>query len=129
MRLQFARALLVGGDLRLEVVDVLQRIARGVGAAAEQRIKLLLAEPAALDQQEIVDVDAFFEDVGRARAHRARRDAADVGVMAARGDPEQDRLARVVEHRRADGDVGQMRAAVVGRVEREDVAGADACPR
>ena len=45
--------------------------------------------------------------------------------MAARGDPEQDRLARLVEHRRADGDVGQMRAAVIGRVERENVAGAD----
>ena len=35
-------------------------------------------------------------------------------------------LPRVVEDRRADGDVGQMRAAVIGRVQRENVAGADA---
>ena len=34
-------------------------------------------------------------------------------------------LPGVVEHRRAHGDVGQVRAAVVGRVQREDVAGLD----
>ena len=42
--------------------------------------------------------------------------------MAARGDPEQDALLPVVEDRRADRDVGQMRAAVVGRVDHVDVA-------
>ena len=46
--------------------------------------------------------------------------------MAARSRPEQDRLGFLVEHRRADGDVGQMGAAVIGRVEREHVARADA---
>ena len=43
--------------------------------------------------------------------------------MAARGDPEQDFLA--VEHRRAHGDIGQMRAAVIGRVDGVDVARPD----
>ncbi len=46
--------------------------------------------------------------------------------MAARGDPEQDVLLPVVEHRRADGDVGQMRAAIVGRVDDVNVARFDA---
>ena len=53
------------------------------------------------------------------------RDAADIGVVPARGDPEQDRSLPVVEHRRADRDIGQMRAAVVGRVDGVDVAGPD----
>ena len=41
-------------------------------------------------------------------------------MMAARGDPEQNLL--LVEHGRADGDVRQMRPAVVGRVDRINVA-------
>ena len=85
-----------------------------------------LAEAAALDQAEIVDEHAFLVDGGGARRHRARRRAADVGVVAARGDPEQDASSPVVvEHRRADGDVGQVGAAVVGGVEGEHVAGTD----
>ena len=86
-------------------------------------IELLLAEAAAIDDFEIVEQDAFLLDIGRVRRHRARRNAADIGVMAARGDPEQDVLA--VEDRRADRDVGQMRAAVIGRVDRIGVAGPD----
>ncbi len=85
---QFAHAHLVGGDLRLDVVDVLQRIARGIFGAGEQRIELLLAEAAAVDQLEIVDVDAFLFDRGGVRRHRTGRDPADVGVMPARSDPE-----------------------------------------
>ena len=87
---QLGDAFLVGGDLRLEVVDVLHRIAGGILRAGERRHQLLLAEAAAIDQLEIVDVDAFLLDVGGVRRHRAGRDAADVGVMPARGDPEQD---------------------------------------
>ena len=86
-------------------------------------VSLLLAEAAAIDQLEIVDIDAFLLDRGRVRRHRARRNAADIGVVAARGDPEQN--FPPVEHRRADGDVGQMRAAVIGRVDGIDVAGPD----
>ncbi len=43
--------------------------------------------------------------------------------MAARGDEEEDLLAGVVEDRRDHGDIGQMRAAVIGGVEHEDIAG------
>ena len=125
---QLLHALLVGGDLRLQVVDVLQRIARRISGAGQRGVELLLAEVAAIDQLEVVDIDAFLLDRGRVRRHRARRDAADVGVVAARGDPEQDLALVVVEHRRADGDVGQVRAAVVGRVDGVDVAGRDRCP-
>src|SRR3546814_6305659 len=49
-------------------------------------------------------------------------DLADVGVVAARADVEQQLLPGVVEHRRDDGDVRQVGAAVVGGVQRVDVA-------
>jgi hypothetical protein len=42
--------------------------------------------------------------------------------------PEQDLLAVIVEHRRDHGDVGQVGAAIVGGVQREDVAGLDLAP-
>ena len=95
----------------------------------EQRAQLLLAEAAALDEPEIVDQDAFLVDGRRERRHRAGRDAADVGMVAARGDVEEDLPGVLVEDRRHDGDVGQMRAAIVGRVEREDVARPDVARR
>ena len=50
-------------------------------------------------------------------------------MMAARGDPEEDLAAASSNTGVHDGDVGQMRAAVVGRVEREDVARAACRPR
>ena len=123
---QLLHALLVGGDLRLHVVDVLQRVARGVSGAVEQPVKRLLAEAAALHQLEIVDIDPFLLDRGRIGRHGARRDPADIGMMAARGDPEQDACLREVEDRRAYRDVGKMRAAVIGRVDDVDVARRDA---
>ena len=57
--------------------------------AGEQRARLGLEEAAAVDQLEVVDVDAFLLDGGRARRHRAGREAADVLVMAAARDVEQ----------------------------------------
>ena len=122
---QLGDALLVGGDLRLEVGDVLVRVAGRVGVVGQERVQLLLLELAALDDAEIVDQHAFLVDRGGERRHRAGRRAADIGMMAARGDVEEDFLAGVVEHRRHHRDVGQMRAAIIGRVEREDVAGMD----
>jgi hypothetical protein len=52
--------------------------------------QLGLAEAAAVDELEIVDDDALLVDRGRPRRHRARRHAADIGMVAAAGDPEQD---------------------------------------
>ena len=126
---QLLHALFVGGDLRFQVVDVLHRIARRIFRPGQRVVELALAETAAVDQLEVVDVDALLLDRRCVRRHRARRDAADIGMVTARGDPEQDRSFFAVKHRRANRDVGQMRAAVVGRVDRVDVARRNACPR
>ena len=48
---QLLRALLVGGDLRAQVGEVLLGIAGGVAAGGQQRAHLRLAEAALLDQQ------------------------------------------------------------------------------
>jgi len=64
---QFLHALEVGGDLRLEVVDVLHRIARRISGAREQRIELRFAKPPAIDQLEVVNIDAFLFDRGCVR--------------------------------------------------------------
>ncbi len=80
-------------------------------------------EGAPVDHLEVVDDDAFLVDGGGQRGHGARRHAAHVGMVAAAGGVEQDGLAVRVEHRRDHGDVGQVGAAIVGRVEHEDVAG------
>ncbi len=59
---QFLHAFLVGGDHRAQVGDVLLDVARRVLARGEQRDGLLLAQPAFLDQQEVVDQHAFLLD-------------------------------------------------------------------
>jgi hypothetical protein len=63
-----------------------------VGVVGQQLDEFGLAEAAALDHLEIVDQHAFLVDGGGERRHRAGRHAADIGVVAARGRPEQDRL-------------------------------------
>ena len=68
---ELLHAFLVGRDLRLDVVDVLKRVACGVFCAVEQLIKCLLAETAAVDQLEIIDVDALLLDGDGVGRHRA----------------------------------------------------------
>ena len=85
--------------------------------------RFLFQKTSAFDDLEVVDVDAFFLDAGGARRHRAGRQAADILMVAAAGDEEQDAAAPGIEHGRHHRDVRQMRAAVVGRVEHIDVAG------
>src|SRR3546814_20799972 len=87
---KLAHALLVGGDLRLEVGDVLIRVARRPAARGEDRAHFRLAEAALRDQPEVVDEDALLLDRAARRRHRARRRAADIGVVAAAADGEQE---------------------------------------
>ena len=119
---QLPRALLVGGDLRAKVGEVLLDVAGGIASGGEEVAQLGLAEAALLNQQLIIDQHAFFVDATAVRRHRSRRDAADIGVVAARADEKEYVAARFVENRRDHGNVGQVRAAVVGRVEHVDIA-------
>ena len=114
-RVQLARAFLARRQLRFEVGDVHARIARRPLAAGQQFMNFLLAESVVLHQLEVVDDHAFFFDGGGIGRRRARGFAADVGVVAARCDIKQ-QLPGVGEHRFDDGDIRQVRAAVVGRV-------------
>ena len=82
-------AALIGGDLRLQVGDVLRDVAARPGVVGEELGELLLAEAAAVEETEIVDEDAFLVDGGGTWRHRAGRAAADIRMMAARCDPEK----------------------------------------
>ena len=118
-----ADAPVAGGDLRLEIGDVVVRLARGVAAGGQVRAQLVLQEHAGIHQLEVVEEDALLLHGPAVRRRGARRAPADIGVMAAARDEEQDLLPRLVEDRRDDGDVRQVGAAVVGRVHHVDIAG------
>jgi len=130
---ELASALRACGDLCTQVGKVLLDIAHRIPTRDENRPQFGFQEAALRDELHIVEQHAFFVHVSRVRRHRAGRDATDIGVMASRRDVElrfasRIRGARLVgvvvaqEHRGDDGDVRQMRAAVVGRVEHEHVA-------
>ena len=123
--MQLFDALGVGRGLRLQIGDVLGRVAGRVGALGEERKHRFLAEAAAFDQLERVDIDALFLDARRLRAHRARGNAADIGMVPARGDEKQDLGAVLGEDRRHHGDVGEMGAAIIGRVQHPYIAGSE----
>ena len=67
-RLELGDAARVGGELRLEVGDILVGIARGPGAGGEALAQRLLADLAAVEQQEVVEQHAFLR---RSCARRA----------------------------------------------------------
>ena len=92
---QICHALFVGGNLGLQVGDVLGDVAHRVGVVGEQFDQFGFTEAAAFDDAEIVDQHAFLVHCGGQRRHRAGRGSADIGVVAARGRPEQD-LAAVI---------------------------------
>ncbi|MNX61188.1 hypothetical protein D3C86_921150 [compost metagenome] len=119
---QLLYALLVGGDLRVHVGDVLIRIARGPAARAQDVARGLLAEFAVLHQLEVGKEHALvFHRLG-IRRHRTRRRAADIRMVPTRSDVEQDLAAGVIEHRGNDRHVGQVRAAVVRVIHHVGVA-------
>ncbi len=91
------------------------RVSTRVFTALEQRDHFGLAQHVAVHQFDVVDLHALFLDARGERRHGARRDAADIGMMAAGTDVKRRPVIQV--HRRDDRDVGQMRAAVVGVVQ------------
>ena len=125
-RLQFACALGVGRELRLDVGQVAGRIARRPGTARERRVQSRFLQPPPRHQQEVVEQHALFIDVPAVGRHGARRDPADVGVMRPRGHEKIRRFRVLEEHRGNHREVGQVRAAVVGRVHQVGLARARA---
>ena len=87
---QFLHAFLVGRDHGAQVGEILLDVARRVFARAEERDGFFLAQAPLLDQQEVVDQHALLFHRLAVGRHRAGGDAADVGVVAARADVEQD---------------------------------------
>ena len=126
---QFGRPLGAGGDLRLEVRDILVGIARRPRPGAQQRTHVRFEQLPPAHQQHIVEQDAFLIHRCAIRRHRARSDPADIGMMAARGDkPGRLRISFRRKDRHHHGDVRQMRAAFIRRIECVDVASQDAPP-
>ena len=116
-----------GGDLRLEIGDVLDRVAGGPVAAGQQKAGLRLRKTALFDQQDIVDQHALFLHGAAHRGHGARGDPADIPVMAS-GCDEGDQRPLLPEHGGDHGDVRQVCTAVVGGVQHVDVAGLEPPP-
>ena len=120
---QFPSALFVGGDLRLQVGQVLLGVARRPRSGAESRQQILFAKLTRAHQWHVVQQHPFLVDADAVRRHRAGSDATNVGVMTARGDVEQEFSTGVVEDGGDDGHIRQVGAAAIGRVGRVHVAG------
>ena len=101
----------------------------GYGGGGEQLPGLGLAQPPVAHQQPVVEEHALLVDGAAEGGHGAGGDAADLGVVAARGD--QEAAARCPPSSntgRDDGDIGQVGAAVVRVVDRVHVARAACAP-
>ena len=81
---------LVGGDLRAQVGQVDLGVAGWVRRPAQHLKRLCLAQHAVPHQQPVVDEHPLLLHYGAECGHRARRDPADLGMVAARCDEEQD---------------------------------------
>ena len=81
------RALRARRDLRAQIGEVLLD-ARREASRRENSGHLLAKEAPLRDQLHVVEQHALFVDMAAVRRHRVRGDAADVGMMAARGDEE-----------------------------------------
>ena len=97
-------------------------LTRGVAARGQVRAQLVLEEDSFVHQLEVVEEDALLLHGAAVRWRGAWRAPADIGVVAAACDEEENLLPRLVEDRRDDRHVRQVGAAVVGRVHHVDVA-------
>uniref|UniRef100_A0A182IL16 Secreted protein n=1 Tax=Anopheles atroparvus TaxID=41427 RepID=A0A182IL16_ANOAO len=122
-------ALLVGGDLGAQIGQVVGEVARAGGArggrGARQALDdRVLPEHAPVDEQERLERGPFLIERGGVGRHRAGRDATDVRVVSP-GCHEEHRPGLITggEHRRYDGQIGQMRSSGLRMVGQENVAG------
>ena len=101
--------------------------------SVKQVEKLWLVQPARLEQLEVIDQHPLFFDRCGEWRHRARRRAAHIGVMTARGHEKARReplagtgptglQAEVEEHGRDHGDIRQMGTAAIGIVQHVGLA-------
>jgi len=111
---------LIGGNLRLKIGDVLVNITSRVAASGQDCAQMRLLEHTAFEQARALDHDAFIFEAATVGRHRAGGPPTDIGMMPARTEPK--RGFTVQKHRRNHSDIGQMRAATIGRVEHEGVA-------
>ena len=121
--LQVARPLLIGRDLRRDVGQIVGQLARGILRRAQQVSNSSKRDSACARLVEISDQHPFFGQVVRERRHRARQNAADLGVVRTAGREEQQLPPGRIENRRHHGHVGQMRAAAIGIVGDVHIAG------
>ena len=77
-------------DLALDVGNVLRWHARRIRSALEQTPQIVQFRLAGLDHLEVAEQHAFLGEATRVRRHRARMLAADLRVVRAAGDPEEE---------------------------------------
>ncbi|MNV25644.1 hypothetical protein D3C71_1167470 [compost metagenome] len=123
---EFLHALLVGSDLRAQIGQVLLGISAGVwrGAATrrQQAAHLFFQKDATVHQLHVVDLHTLFVDARGERWHRARRGAADVGMVAPAAHIKRGLLALGHIHRGDHRHIGQVGAAMVRVVEHVHIA-------
>ena len=120
---QLVNALFIGGDLGFQVGNILGRVAGRVGAGGEQIVQVGLAKMTAINQLEIVDQHAFLGHNGGQWRHRPRRHPANVGMVATAGNEKLDLALVFGKDRGHHRNIGQVGAAIIGRVEHVNVAG------
>ena len=116
---QLLNAFFVGGNLGLEVGDVLRRVAGGIVPAGQQRQQLGLAQHALVNQLDVVDLHALLLDRLGKRRHGAGCGAAHIGMVAARAHVKRGTAVQI--NRGDDGNVRQVGAAVVGVVQHKHI--------
>ena len=114
---QAFRAVQIGGELRMQIGEVVGQIARGMRRGRQQRADFIKAGVSSSNEMSGSDDDAFFDQARGMRGHRARRDAADLGVVSTIRDVTDELSA--IEDRRDQRDIREMRSAE-GRVIRDD---------
>ncbi len=106
-----------------DVSHVLVRVAGRPGVIGQDFAHAFFLDDAAIDQFEIVDQHTFLIDMGGAGRGAAWSHAANVGMVATGGCPEQDLAVIAVVDRRYNGDIGKVGSAIIGGVQNEHIAG------
>ena len=109
--LQFLDPFFIGRQLRAQISDVLVRIARRIQGAIKNGPHLGFAVSTGINQLEIVYQHTFLINMRRVWRGGSGCLPANIGVMAAAGDKEENFTA--FKHGRYDSDVGKMGSAII----------------
>lgn len=119
--IKIRKEILIGGDMRIKVVEVMSKIEKRIGRESKKWGKWLIEECEEIEKIEIVDIEKLMIDIEGKRRNGEGRDKENIGMVEKDWKKEEDLMKWIVEEGSKEGEVRKVGEEIIGRVDEKEV--------